>query len=106
MGPALLLAAVLLLAAGCGPASTGQGTPPPQGNMQSGPPGSGDNGGTPTNVKQVMSRIGKGPQGLHNAIGEALKADQPVWDAIQPQAKDYTQLTGALAKMGPPKGSK
>jgi Cytochrome C' len=101
--PALTLTAVLLVSAGCGPASnTGQANVPPGGP----PAGPGDSGGTPTNIKQVMSKIGKPPQNLTNAIGEGLKADPPAWDALQPQTKEYAQLTAALAKMDAPKGNK
>ena len=104
--PTLLWTAVFLLAAGCGPASTGPGNPSQQGGLPPGPGGPGDPGGPPTNIKQIMSRIGKQPQNLHIAIGEALKPDQPAWDAFQPQTKDYAQLSVALTKMAPPKGSK
>lgn len=101
--PALTLAAVLLASSGCGPASNnGQADVPPGGPS----PGPTDVGGPPTNIKQVMSKIGKPPQNLTNAIGEGLKADPPAWDALQGQTKEYAQLAAALAKMDAPKGSK
>jgi hypothetical protein len=101
---ALTLAAVVLLSGGCGPAPTGgQANVPPPGGQPMVPR---DSGGPPSNIKQIMSKIGKPPSRLNDAIGDGLKADQPAWDALQPQAKQYAELTAALAKMDAPKGNK
>ena len=35
-----------------------------------------------------------------------MKSDQPPWDTIQTQAKDYVQSALDMAKYDPPKGSK
>ena len=104
---ALTFAAVFLAAGGCAPdTGAGPANATRQDGLPVGPGSPEDSGGPPTNIKQVMSRIGKPPQSVHNAIAEALKPEQPAWDALQPQAKDYAQLTAALAKMDAPKGSK
>jgi hypothetical protein len=39
-------------------------------------------------------------------IGQALKADKPAWDTIQPQTKEYAQLADDMGKHEPAKGSK
>jgi hypothetical protein len=49
---------------------------------------------------------GRGPNALQTLVGSELKADQPAWEKIQPQTKEYAQLAGDLAKHDPPKGSK
>jgi len=63
-------------------------------------------GGPPSQSKQIMAKIGKPPQGLTMVIGKELQGEQPAWDTLQPQAKEYAELAVALGKCDPPKGSK
>jgi cytochrome c556 len=89
------LFAVLLAAVGCG--NRTQVTPPTAPQVPGGPP---------LLSKQVMAKIGKPPQGLTMVIGKELEAEQPAWETLQPQAKEYARLTAILGDCDPPKGSK
>ncbi len=53
-----------------------------------------------------MVKLNKGPNALSTLIGSGLKADQPAWETIAPQAKEYAQLATDLGKHDPAKGSK
>jgi mono/diheme cytochrome c family protein len=53
-----------------------------------------------------MNKLTKGPQSLTMVIGGELKSDQPPWDTIGPQAKEFAQLAGTMGKYDPPKGDK
>jgi hypothetical protein len=79
--------------------STPPSPPPgPSGGSASSEPGA-------PGLKQIMTKLAKGPNSLTPVIGEALKADKPDWDKIQPQAKEYANLSAEMAKYDPPKGS-
>jgi cytochrome c556 len=52
-----------------------------------------------------MMKVGKGPQALNGAIGRGLEAEQPAWDTLQPQAKEYSQLAADLGRIDPPRGN-
>jgi cytochrome c556 len=95
--PALALLAAVVLAGGCRPAKQeGQADPAPGG-------GPGDKG-TPSKVKQIMTRLGKGPQALTGVIGKELQANDLPWDDLQTQAKEYAELTAELGKQAPSRG--
>jgi cytochrome c556 len=79
------LVVLLLTTMGCGNNSDAQDQPP---------------------IRGIMTKIGKGPQSLHQSLSGELKADPPPWETIQPQAKEYAELAGTLGKLEPPKGSK
>ena len=101
--PALALLAAFLVF-GCGPGQTDSpADPPPPPPGQTPPPG---NPGTPSAIKQVMAKIGRGPQSLSAQIGQELNANPPPWDALQPQTKDLTQQASALEAETPTKGAK
>lgn len=105
----LPLAAASLIAAGCsGSKKDTSGNPNAQGTGNSPPVmgGGGDERGGGSGLKRAMSRIGKGPQGLDNALTNELKMNPPPWDQIQPQAKEYDELAASLGKETPSKGSK
>jgi cytochrome c556 len=93
----LAFAAVLIALGGCGKGNN-DGQPVI-------PVGPGDGGGTPSKIKQIMMKVGKGPQALNQAIGKGLDAEEPAWDTVQPQAKEYAQLAADLGQNDPPKGS-
>lgn len=102
------LLAVVLAAAACNKAKNNDpGGVGPGPGMTGGPwPGKGGPGGAPTPIGEIMIKLSKGPSALTSTIKDELKADPPPWDAIQPQAKEYVQLTASLGKYDPPKGSK
>jgi hypothetical protein len=53
-----------------------------------------------------MNKLTKGPSSLTSVIGKELAEEQPPWDTIQPQAKEFVQLASAMAQHQPPKGTK
>ncbi len=54
-----------------------------------------------------MARLnGRALAAFRTLIGSELKVEQPAWETIQPQTKEYAQLAADLAKHDPPKGSK
>jgi hypothetical protein len=64
-------------------------------------------GGRSSPIRTIMTKLnGRGPNALQTLIGSELKVEQPAWDTIQPQTKEYAQLAADLAKHDPPKGSK
>jgi hypothetical protein len=78
-----------------------------------GPGGPGGPGGEPgkkgrsSPIRTIMNKLnGRGPNALQTLIGSELKVEQPAWETIQPQTKEYAQLAADLAKHDPPKGSK
>ncbi len=95
------LVAIVLISVGCGKQDTGG--PNAAGP---GPRGPGGPGGPQSKIKQIMSKIGKGPQALTPLIGKELETDPPDWAALQPQAKEYAELASDLGKTEAPKGSK
>ncbi len=102
------LLAVLLVSAACNKAKkdplANQGPPEGMGpGMMGGPPGM---PGPSTPIRQVMTKLTKGPESLTSKIGQELRADPPAWDTIQPQTKEYVELAATLSKYDPPKGSK
>jgi hypothetical protein len=110
--------AILPLIGGCDSGAGDKANPPeavagpPAGPGGPGPGGPGGPGGleegwkSSPEIKQIMKKLGMGPRALTGAIGTALKADTPAWDAIQAQTKDYAQSAAELAKYEPTKGSK
>jgi hypothetical protein len=72
-----------------------------------GPGGEPGKGGRSSPIRTIMTKLnGRGPNALQTLVGSELKVDQPVWETIQPQTKEYAQLASDLAKHDPPKGSK
>lgn len=58
-------------------------------------------------IKEIMKKLNdKGPESLNTLLYEELQADPPDWGKIQPQAKEFAQLTASLGQHTPPKGSK
>jgi hypothetical protein len=57
-------------------------------------------------VKLSGNMQGKGQNSLAYKIGQELKENTPPWETIQPQAKEYLELTSSLAKYDPPRGTK
>jgi cytochrome c556 len=78
------------------------GWPSDQG-APAGPPGG---GASAPGLKQIMTRLAKGPSSLTPVLGQELKADMPAWETIQAQAKEFATLATEMSKYDPPKGSK
>jgi cytochrome c556 len=66
----------------------------------------GPGGGPPSKIRELMTKLAKGPTSLTPTLGAAIKVDKPEWDKIQPQAKEFAQLAAELAKESPRRGSK
>jgi len=93
----------MFLAAGCGEADgLNQGAPPP------GPPGAMPGAGGPGSpgIKQIMTKLAKGPGSLTPMIGNELNQNPIPWETIQGQTKDYVQSAADLVNYDPPRGSK
>ncbi len=95
---ALVLAGLLAAVLGCPQPNTA-----PQGSP-GGPPGGGG-GGNPA-IREIMSKLTKGPMSLQSKLGNELQADPPDWDMIQPQAHEYAELAAKMGPLEPTKGSK
>ena len=55
-------------------------------------------------LKEIMTKIGKGPQALQGSLGEALKQAPPAWDVIQGKTKEYALLTAESGQARPGQG--
>ncbi len=104
----LPMSLTLLLLPGCSDESANEAGP----NM-AGPPAKGAPGGGPgeaprsnPKIKEIMTKVGKGPRALQGSLTEALKQAEPAWDTIQTKTRDYSQLASELEKLEPTKGSK
>jgi hypothetical protein len=53
-----------------------------------------------------MTRLTKGPNSLTPVIGKELKEENPPWETVQSQTKEYVQLASAMTGNDPPKGHK
>jgi hypothetical protein len=103
--PPLVFILILLTAGGCNKAKN-DNQPIPGDPGLGGPGGPDGPGGPPSNIKQVMSKIGgRGPQALHMALDRELKQDQPPWETLQAQTKEYADLAASLSKEQPRRGS-
>ena len=63
-------------------------------------------GGPRSPIGEIMGKLTRGPQSLNSLIGEELKADDPEWDKLASQSKDYVAMTRQMAKYDPPRGDK
>jgi Cytochrome C' len=94
----------LLLASGCeegdGADQVAQSPPGAGGGMPGG-------GGTVSpGIKQIMTKLAKGPNALTPVIGNELGKNPPPWETIQGQTKEFSQSASELGKYDPPKGAK
>src|SRR6516165_1299960 len=104
----LSLSVAALATFGCSEENPNEiGTGAPGGMTGSGGPGPGPVGQGNSNpkIKEVMVKVGRGPQALQGSLGDALKQADPAWDTIQGKAREYSQLTSELGKHDPVKGS-
>ncbi len=88
---------VLLAAGGCSESDN---------EIQANQPPPGAGGGGPPGIRQIMNKLGRGPNALTPVIGNELQQEPPPWDTIQGQAKEYAQSAAELGKFDPPKGAK
>src|SRR2546421_13078969 len=56
-------------------------------------------------IKEIMGKLNK-PGGLRPNLGQDLMADEPDWDEIQKETREFAALAAALAKNTPPVGDK
>jgi hypothetical protein len=101
--------ALLVVVMGCSEENSNEaGMKPPPGTGGPGMAGPAPAGKAASNpqLKEIMTKIGKGPQALQGSLGEALKQAPPTWDVIQGKAKEYALLTAELGKHDPVKGTK
>lgn len=83
------------------------GGPPPQATPAGGsPPAEEAWTGPVPSVKDIMSKLTKGPQSLTPTLGRELQEDPVPWDAVQAQTREYARLASVMGKNDPPKGSK
>jgi hypothetical protein len=111
----VLIVPILLAAGGCS-----EGTnvvTPDKGPPEAGrPPGEGAEAapvadvttaaGTSPTIKQIMTKLTKGPTSLTPVIGQELETENPPWETIQAQTKEFAQLASAMGQNDPPKGHK
>jgi Cytochrome C' len=57
-------------------------------------------------IRQIMTKLAKGPNALTSVIGNELNQSPPPWETIQGQAKEYYQSASDMGKYDPPKGTK
>jgi hypothetical protein len=101
---ARLLAVLIALSAMiCGCREQNRDTPQPPGGQQA--PGVGMAGDERAS-RQIMIRLGKGPNALDGTVKRELQGDEPDWASIQPHAAEYAQMAADLGKAEPAKGSK
>jgi hypothetical protein len=61
---------------------------------------------TSPSIKEIMTKLTKGPNSLTPVIGDELETENPPWATIQTQTKEFVQLAAAMGKNDPPKGHK
>jgi hypothetical protein len=83
-----------------------RGTGAPETGPGPGPGGAPGKTASSPEIRAIMVKLNKGRSSLGTLIGEALKAEKPAWETIQPQTKEYAQLAGDMGKHEPAKGSK
>ena len=100
-----MLSLSLALLAGC---SDGVWDNGPVGPPPIAPPPGPDTAGSPGSpgLKAIMKKIGNGPGSLTPTLGGQLNAEQPAWETIQPETKEYAQLAAEMGTYEPSKGSK
>ena len=115
----LFLLAVPLAVGGCGestneaqtdktpPAVAGAPIPPPGEPAEAAPiPDVTVGTGTSPSIKEIMTKLTKGPNSLTPVIGKELEAENPPWETLRPQTKEFALLATAMGKNDPPKGHK
>lgn len=63
-------------------------------------------GDKPPTIKEIMGKLNKGPNSLCPTIGKGLRADDPKWDELQKESKDFVVIAEGLSKNNPPRGDK
>ena len=62
--------------------------------------------GASPSIKEIMTKLTKGPNSLTPVIGKELAAAEPPWETLQPRTKEFALLASAMGKKDPPKGHK
>ncbi len=58
---------------------------------------------TPT-IKDIMKKVNKGKDALHNSLKTDFKAASPKWDDVTKKTKEYKEFAESLGKNKAPKG--
>ena len=104
---ALPVSLTFFLIPGCGGESSDEAAPNVAGAQGNGAPGGpGQAARSNPKIKEIMTKVGKGPQALQGSLGEVLKQAEPAWDTIQPKTKEYAQLASEMGKLEPVRGDK
>jgi hypothetical protein len=114
-----ILLAVTWAVGGCGesknetradktpPGVAGAPVPPPGEPVEAAPiPDVTEGTGASPTIKEIMTKLTKGPNSLTPVIGKELEAEDPPWETLQPRAKEFAQLAAAIGRNDPPKGHK
>jgi hypothetical protein len=88
----------LLLASGC---EEGDGAD----QVAQSPPGADGGASLPPGIRQIMTKLAKGPKALTSVIGNELNQNPPPWETIQGQTKEYSQSASEMGKYDPPGGT-
>ena len=95
--------AALLLTGGCGEGDgafqVAQLLPGAGGGMPAG------GASLPPGIRQIMTKLAKGPNALTSVIGNELNQNPPPWETIQGQTKEYSQSASEMGKYDPPGGT-
>jgi hypothetical protein len=95
--------AALLLTGGCGEGDgafqVAQLLPGAGGGMPAG------GASLPPGIRQIMTKLAKGPKALTSVIGNELNQNPPPWETIQGQTKEYSQSASEMGKYDPPGGT-
>jgi hypothetical protein len=95
--------AALLLTGGCGEGDgafqVAQLLPGAGGGMPAG------GASLPPGIRQIMTKLAKGPTALTSVIGNELNQNPPPWETIQGQTKEYSQSASEMGKYDPPGGA-
>jgi cytochrome c556 len=98
----------LLFFPGCADESPSNPASNPAGAPGKGAPGPGAGQAARSNpkLKEIMTKVGRGPQSLQESLKGALKQGEPAWDTIRPKTQEYAQLASELGKLEPVRGTK
>jgi hypothetical protein len=60
----------------------------------------------PPTVKEIMGKLHRGPNCLRANIARDLRADDPDWEEIEKETREFVRLAEDLPKDTPPRGGK
>ncbi len=57
-------------------------------------------------IKAIMGKLNKGPRAMTATLRKDLADDEPDWNKVQKDAKEFARLAKMMSKNEPPKGEK